>query len=371
MRFFAHPDTSAGPEAGYREHYLAADARQASVAIAAWLVPLLLFAGGDYFLFGASRQLVVLLTLRLAFAAFSLYTISALAKITTPREYDNILLRWAVFAVIAVLYFNYAWARYIPPNGVLTILIIFSAYMVFPARLPIRLAPPLALSAGNFFLHLWVSEPISPQILFTSLVALAMANTLGIIFSTWLHKHRLTEFQARLEETRVKEELGRLAATDDLTGVLNRRKIMELAAREYERFVRERRPLSVAMIDIDRFKKLNDTYGHEAGDLVLTSFTAYVARQLRREDIWGRLGGDEFVLILPDTPAEQAEAVAERLRVGTEAVVWQDQELPYTISSGIAAAREKDQSVDEVFKRADKALYNAKRRGRNRTEILS
>ncbi len=372
MRLYPTPPTADDePESGYREHYLAADARQTRIAIAVWLVPVLLFAYADYHFFGAGRQFMALFTVRLAFCAFSLYTISALARVSTAREYDNIFLRWAAFGVVAVLYFNYSWSQHVPPNGVLTILIIFSAYMFFPARLFVRLAPPLALSACNFLLQWWIAAPVNPQTLFTTLVALAMANILGILFSIWLHNHRRTEFRARLEETRVKEELGRLASTDDLTGALNRRKIMELAAGEYERFLREHQPLSVMIIDIDHFKKLNDTYGHEAGDLVLTSFTAYVTRQLRHGDIWGRLGGDEFVLILPDTPVDQATSVAERLRFGlSEPVVWQGQPLSFTFSSGATAAREKDRSIDHVLKRADKALYSAKRKGRNRTEML-
>ncbi len=360
-----------GLDARYRKHYLARDARQTIIAIAVWMVPVLLFAYGDLIIFGVGTQFAALLALRLTFCAFSVYTIRALVKVATVRDYDNIFLRWAAFGIALVTYFNYIWAAYIPPNGALTILVIFSSYMVFPARLAVRLAPPLILTAANFCLQWLVVEPVNQPALFSSLVTLVTANILGIVFSTWLQNHRLIEFKARLEENKVKEDLSRLAATDDLTGALNRRKIMELSTGEYERFLRERQPLSVVMIDIDRFKKLNDTYGHEAGDLILTSFTAYVAKGLRHGDIWGRLGGDEFVLILPDTPVEQAEAVAERLRLGlSEPVIWQGQELSFTISSGVTAAREKDRSIDQVFIRADKALYSAKRKGRNRTETV-
>ncbi|MDR7866144.1 MAG: GGDEF domain-containing protein [Sporomusaceae bacterium] len=365
------PEAAHELDSSYREHYLAKDARQTIIAIAVWMLPVLPFSYGDYIIFGASTQFAALLALRLIFCAFSVYTIRALAKVATARDYDTIFLRWAVFGIVVVTYFNYIWAQHIPPNGALTILVIFSSYMVFPVRLAVRLAPPLILSAANFCLQWLIVEPISPQALFALLATLITANILGIVFSTWLQNYRLVEFKARQEENKVKEELSRLAATDDLTGALNRRKIMELATWEYERFLRERRPLSVVMIDVDRFKKLNDTYGHEAGDLILTSFTAYVAKSLRREDIWGRLGGDEFVLILPDTPVEQAAAVAERLCLDlSEPVLWQGQELSFTISCGVTAGQEKDRSIDHVFTRADKALYSAKRKGRNRVETM-
>lgn len=371
MFFFSNFSAAADElEPRYRAHYLAADARQTSVAIAVWMIPVLLFAYGDYMLFGPSPRFAVSLALRLTFCGFSLYTIYALTKVATARDYERVFLCWAAVGAAAVLYLNYTWARHVPPNGAITILIIFSSYMVFPNRLSVRLAPPLALSAGNFLLQWGLDDPVEAKALFTMLVALLMANILGIVFSTWLLDRRRAEFKSRLEEARIKEELGRLAATDELTGAFNRRKLMELAAEEFGRFRGGGRTLSVLMMDINHFKKLNDRYGHEAGDRVLADFTAYVARNLRAREIWGRLGGDEFVLVLPEAAGHQAEAVGERLRLGLkEPVVWHGEELAYTISIGVTEAREKDGSIDAVLKRADKALYAAKRGGRNRTEL--
>lgn len=358
-------------EPQYRAHYLAADARQTSVAIAVWMVPVLLFAYADYHFFGAGPKFAASLALRVAFCAFSLFTIRALAKVATAREYDGIFLRWALVGAAVVLYFNYSWAEYVSPTGAITVLVLFSSYMVFPTRLSVRLVAPLMLSVGNFLLQVWVALPFSPMSLFTTAVALAMANVLGIVFSSWLQNHRRTEYRARVEETRVKEEYSRLATIDDLTGAFNRRKLMEIAAGEFERFKRSGQPMSVLMIDIDHFKKLNDNFGHEAGDLIMTSFTANAGKSLREKDILGRLGGDEFVLVLPGATSEVAEAVAERLRLAIrEPVVWHDNPLAFTVSIGATEARENDKSIDNVLKRADKALYIAKRKGRSRTEVL-
>ncbi len=358
-------------ESQYRAHYLAADARQTILAIAIWLVPAVLLAYADYLTFGLSSVFAALAALRLAFCAYSLYTIAALKKVATARQYDNLFLRWAAVSIIVVLILNYSWARYVPPNGAITVLILFSAYMVFPNRLRVRIIPPLVLSVGNLLLQLAV-EPINPESLLTMIVALIMANVLGIIFSTWLQNHRRTEFRARLEEARAREELYRLASIDDLTGILNRRKLMQLAAEEYEQTKNDDRPLSALMIDIDHFKRLNDNCGHETGDLILTDFTAYVTATLQQKNIWGRLGGDEFVLVLPDLPCDQARHIAEQLRSGFDGESFPRlKEAPnYTISIGITEAQPRDKCFDDVLKRADKALYRAKRNGRNRTEVL-
>lgn len=359
-------------EPQYRAHYLAADARQTSIAIAVWLIPSLLFAYSDYLIFGSSPRFAVSLALRLVFFLFSVYTIFALLKVATARDYDKIFLRWAAFATIVVLFFNYSWAPYVPPNDSFTILILFSAYMVFPNRFIVRLVPPLTLSIGNFVLQLWVAEPDSSYSMLTMIVAIVMANVLGIIFSSSLHKYRRTEFKAFLEETRIKEELSRLASTDDLTGILNRRKLMQLATDVFERFQGGNRRFAVLMIDIDHFKKLNDDYGHVVGDLILSKFTAFVANKLSKDYIWGRFGGEEFVLIMPNVSSEQAKLIAERLRLSLneDSISWQGEPLTFTISIGLTEVREQDQSFEGILKRADEALYIAKRNGRNRTEML-
>lgn len=356
----------------YRSHYLSADARQTSIAIAVWLVPMLLFAYGDYLIWGFSPKFAGALALRLVFCIFSLYTIFALTKVVTPRDYDRIFLHWAMAAVAVVVYINYSWAPLVPPNGIISILIIFSAYLLFPSSLHIRLAPPLTLSIANLILGWWVVDTLTPYMLLTSLVAVAMANVLGIIFSSSLQKHRYTEFVSHLEESRIKEELIMLASFDELTGVFNRRKLIELASEEYERFVTGGQPFSVLMMDVDNFKQLNDSFGHAAGDFILAKFAAYVAKSLDVGSIWGRLGGDEFTLVLPGISGAEAKLIAERLHLdlNLEPIIWQNEQLNYTISIGITEKQAQDHSFENLLRRADQALYHAKRNGRNRTEML-
>jgi diguanylate cyclase (GGDEF)-like protein len=161
-------------------------------------------------------------------------------------------------------------------------------------------------------------------------------------------------------------QLGRLASTDDLTGLSNRRHFMQGASEELRRNARYGRPCSVLLGDVDHFKKINDSRGHAIGDAALRHTAAIWRAGLREMDLSGRLGGEEFVALLPETDADAAVTVAERLRRALESQLI-DTDSPFfcTISIGVAEAR-PGESIDTVLARADTALYDAKHSGRNR-----
>lgn len=166
----------------------------------------------------------------------------------------------------------------------------------------------------------------------------------------------------------LEEQLRRLATTDELTGAGNRRHFMGLTVKEFDRARRYGHPLSVLMLDADRFKRVNDTYGHKVGDEVLKAL-ADVCRRLEREtDIFGRLGGEEFALTLPSTDIAGAAAFAERLRkaIGEARVPVSTGHLSFTVSIGAAQLNDGDGTVDDLLARADECLYAAKQSGRNR-----
>lgn len=160
----------------------------------------------------------------------------------------------------------------------------------------------------------------------------------------------------------------RLATIDALTGTLGRRAVLEHSEHMLAQSRRQRAPLSVLMIDADHFKHVNDTHGHEAGDLVLIELVRRTRAALRDQDVLGRIGGEEFVALLPNTSAEQALQIAERLlRVTREApFVHKALSLNMTISVGIAQSDDADVEIDRLLKRADDAMYMAKRDGRDR-----
>ena len=173
------------------------------------------------------------------------------------------------------------------------------------------------------------------------------------------------------EDKKTEEELLRLAATDPLTGAFNRREFMALAEQESLRSHRYARPLSIMMLDLDHFKRLNDTYGHAAGDKALQRFTTLCCNALRTVDIFGRWGGEEFVALMPETDAEGAAITAERLRkvVSQNILVYNDQKITFTVSIGIAQYRDTEIAVEGPLGRADAAVYDAKKAGRNRISV--
>ena len=173
------------------------------------------------------------------------------------------------------------------------------------------------------------------------------------------------------ERRKAVHELAILAQIDMLTGLSNRRHFLEMAEVELSRTLRYGGDLSVLMMDIDHFKKINDTYGHHAGDLVLQAVGAICRRVLRDCDLVGRMGGEEFAAILPQTKPHAAREVAERLRQSIEAARIPRTEgapLQVTMSLGISTLKEETRScnIDALISQADKALYEAKRSGRNR-----
>jgi diguanylate cyclase (GGDEF)-like protein/PAS domain S-box-containing protein len=173
------------------------------------------------------------------------------------------------------------------------------------------------------------------------------------------------------ENKKTEEELLRLAATDPLTGAFNRREFTTLAEQESLRSQRYSRPLSIMMLDLDHFKKLNDTHGHAAGDKALQRFTTVCCNALRNIDIFGRWGGEEFVALLPETDAEGAAIIAERLRkiVSENVLTYNEHKINLTVSIGIAQYRDGEISIDGPLGRADQAVYDAKKAGRNRISV--
>lgn len=155
--------------------------------------------------------------------------------------------------------------------------------------------------------------------------------------------------------------------TDGLTGLKNRVFFNQRAIVEFERFKRYKTKLSILMIDIDRFKRINDTYGHDVGDEVLKKVSKELQGQLRKADLIARWGGEEFIVLLPETNIEEAIYVAEKLREKVEALIFENNEV-LTISIGVSMLAESE-TLESWIRRADRALYHAKSQGRNRVCI--
>lgn len=171
---------------------------------------------------------------------------------------------------------------------------------------------------------------------------------------------------ARLIESQNKQ-LVKLANEDPLTGILNARSFYEIGHQLFKVAKREKKQLSILYLDIDHFKKINDSYGHHNGDKVLIAITQVIISALRDSDVLARIGGEEFNILLPETDLEGAEVLAEKIRhiIETNPVSLDKLRITVTTSIGVAAIEEHDHVLDNIQMRADKHLYAAKRIGRN------
>jgi len=202
----------------------------------------------------------------------------------------------------------------------------------------------------------------SNTIIIALLATLSISALLGLLFFFTFRMAR------KISDTR--QQIENLAILDALTGLFNRRHVMERFSEELERAKRLQNDLGCIMIDIDNFKTINDTYGHLVGDKTLREVSDILKNSIRTYDIAGRYGGEEFLIVLPDTGFEDTLMLAERIRtnIKTQPVAKSDltPAITVTISLGIASIRDTDIAIDNMIKRADDGLYAAKKSGKDK-----
>ena len=195
-------------------------------------------------------------------------------------------------------------------------------------------------------------------------IIITIGILLAILYSlAWKLVGRLDETQRRLKH---------IAVTDELTGLKNRRHIMEQMNKEYQRAVRTGGTLSLMILDIDYFKKVNDSFGHVFGDTVLRAVAQEMQEGLRTYDLLGRIGGEEFLIASPGSTLDDATGLAERIRqkIKGRKIANRTQEITVTVSAGVTSLSEQDATADTILQRADDALYLAKQQGRDRVVSL-
>lgn len=197
----------------------------------------------------------------------------------------------------------------------------------------------------------------------SSLDIVAILSDVGFcLMVVWILTHMYEK-----AHTQAQKKLIKLASEDFLTGLLNRSVLKQVYVRDLELSVKNKQPLSFVVFDIDWFKKINDTYGHDAGDKALLSVAKSITASSRPTDSIFRLGGEEFCMCLPKTSVKEASVIAEqvRARVESSCFEFEDKNICITVSAGIASADKLEQEFNETFKVADKFLYQAKHSGRN------
>ena len=221
---------------------------------------------------------------------------------------------------------------------------------------------PLTLKEGSLLAFLTIFALSVDEMIHGRFLTLQSLNTLwllGVIMgiAVW----------AQLSQLHMQLKLFEQATTDSLTGLLNRRSFMHQAETELNRSERYARPLSIALLDLDHFKNVNDTHGHQAGDQVLVHFSELLREELRSTDLIGRFGGEEFIIVLPETPVHEAEKVLERIldNCRNQAVRYDGGVVSYTASAGLG---ELVSDIRSSLHAVDVALYQAKEQGRDRLQ---
>jgi len=205
-----------------------------------------------------------------------------------------------------------------------------------------------------------------------SLYILIPAIILILIIDVYILKREITRKTILLQDRN--EELTKLAMLDPGTELYNRRRFYELAEREFSKAKKSGSTFGLLMVDIDWFKKINDTFGHDVGDQVISHFAQECKSYFRNNDVICRFGGEEFIILLPMTPEERTIKVAERIRdvINHDEIMIPDGRIvSYTISIGVATFKRSDEVLEQTIKRADSALYQAKEEGRNRIVMSS
>lgn len=359
-------------EHAYRTRHLSDDILIAKLLAIFWVLVNLFFVSVDLVVLGDGPLLLKSLAVRGLLLLFICAYIVRLGRPVTPAGYDRLTLRMWLVAAACILYLQ-AFTR--PPAYIsyytVDILIVMSMYVVVPGTFWNRVIPALAYTAGHFAVLFLVKQVDQPAVYLIFTASFLIVNVIGLFISTRYYSSRRREFLGRHQDAVTRDKLAELATRDELTGAFNRRGFFRRAEEEFAVRVLHDSPLSICVIDIDHFKAINDTFGHQAGDDALRTFCAHVLGAIRERDSFGRTGGEEFALLLPRTESKKAMAIAERIRrqCGRLFAATEPQALRFTVSIGVAQALPGDTTVYDLYRRADKALYLAKNSGRDQVRL--
>src|SRR5215211_1631047 len=355
-------------EGDYRTFYLKDDIRQSSFYIVIATISVLSMIAKDAALYQARPDLALwLIFYRAGFALVSILVLIAIRRTVNVKVYDRLMRGWLAFVILFLLLFNFT-----RPVNFLTasydVILPFAVYIVSPLKIFHSFVLAFGFSTGILYIDSFYKTGIDPATLDMVFVAQLLVHIIGLSSSIQIHSYRRKSFRAYIQEKDAKEMVAYLANIDPLTKSMTRRHFFTLAETEFLRFSRYHRKLSMLVLDADHFKKINDTYGHYVGDVVLKNLSLVILEQKRTQDTFGRLGGEEFGLLLPETTLEQAKVVAERVQktwAQTPCIVDGNVILS-TVSIGVTEANDQDTSFEDMLRRADRMMYKAKEAGRNR-----
>ena len=354
-------------EGDYRVFHLKNDIAQSILSLIVASMSILGMLRLDAWYFGDRPDLLMLLAVyRIGFVVLTVVIVFAITKIRKVRLYDRLVLGWVFCTILFLVLSNFTR----PANYLSTasdIIVPFAIYVLSPFKVFYSIALAFGFSMGTLYVDHFFKTGVDPILLGAATSAQIVVHALGLGSALQIQSYRRRSFKAYMKEKDAKEMVSYLANIDPLTKSMTRRQFFNIAESEFLRFSRYHRPFSVLVLDLDRFKDVNDTHGHHAGDLVLRSFSLVALEQKRAQDTFGRIGGEEFGLLLPETNLLQAKVVAERIQK-----TWQNSPVNLdgvpiysTVSIGVAEAATDDKFLDDLLRRGDQMMYKAKERGKN------
>lgn len=239
-------------------------------------------------------------------------------------------------------------------------LLIFAAYIVNGKKFG------LMFTAASIIIilvvHMFIELNLSQTAINSAILGLVIGSFLAYFYTS-----KITSYEHSLKEQN--SSLNLLASTDYLTGIMNKRMFNDISEHYFQTAQKDRLNLTLLLLDLDHFKKVNDTYGHQAGDILLKNFVKNTKGLLNKSDIFARIGGEEFAILLSQSDIDGAYMLAEKIRKETQNlfVKYEGQDICVTTSIGISQNRKTDTAFENIFSRADTALYHAKSSGRNKT----
>lgn len=288
---------------------------------------------------------------------------------------DLAILGWCIASVLLTFTSNFSRADISIKNINVSLAWVLGFYLILPTRPLYKLIPALLFSVFSIYILFNYENPsfqvITMPVLVSKLGAIFAMNVIGFVIALRLDSQRYHQYLIQKTLMDGRAQLKELATSDSLTGILNRRSFLEIAGTEFDRYQRYGEQFSFAIIDVDKLKNINDTYGHPAGDHSIKLLTETINAEKRSSDTIGRLAGDEFGVILPNTSADKALEVLARIKNSLAETIVESpnkQQFQVSFSAGVANINKSDKSFDELYRRADDALLTAKQFGGNRTK---
>jgi diguanylate cyclase (GGDEF)-like protein len=359
------------PELACQEYFLDSDIGLTSICLGTAVCLLPLIALLDYSYYGFGEKFYATCAYYGVFAALSTAIFFLIWRKRDVKTYERSVFVWSMFSSISALLIDFLQPERIVENVMISEILLIAIYSLITNRFSFRMISAIMITIACVIALFATQNKASLQEKYLFILILMIINVAGLIIVSRNNRFKRIEYASHLREREARQLLEALAASDPLTGILNRRSFLEHTRLALDRFKRYSISFCLAIFDLDDLKGINDRYGHLAGDQAIQQFTGLVNSQKRSTDVFGRLGGDEFGFILLE--AAQTEAlkvisrIQERLRDLTISSSAGDFHLSFT--AGVTEVGPADNSPDDLLGRADEALYVAKGEKRGGSRI--